>query len=196
MGVDADDPFSVAVTTALEFAAIAPVLIANTALAAPCETVTDAGTVSEAELEASVTVAPPSSAARLKKTKQFVELEGCNDAILHRTTVTLGCVLLAGAVSEMPVDADDPFSEAVSVAVEFVVIAPALTLNEALAAPCGTVIEAGTVMAVELEVSAIAAPPGPTVLLRATEQEVEPEPLSELLPHDIPVTVTGLAAGA
>jgi hypothetical protein len=68
----ADDPLSEAVTVAVELAAIAPVLIMNTALAAPSGTVTDVGTVSKAELEANVTVAPPSSAARLRKTKQFV----------------------------------------------------------------------------------------------------------------------------
>ena len=72
MEVEADDPFSDAVRVAVEFAAIAPVLIVNEVLPAPCAIVTDAGAVSAAELEASVTVAPPAPATLLRKTRQFV----------------------------------------------------------------------------------------------------------------------------
>jgi hypothetical protein len=96
----------------------------------------------------------------------------------------------------MDVEADAPFSDAVRVAFEFAAIAAVLATNEAVAAFCGTVIDAGTVSAAELEASATMAPPAPAAPLRVTEQVAEPDELSEALLHDTPVTVTAVAAEA
>jgi hypothetical protein len=150
---------------------IAPAAIPTNALLLPAETVTEAGAVTPAPVGVTViaTGAPPAGAAAESETTQVAPAPE-----LMEVTGQLSDQTLVGAVviSEIEAEADDPFSDAVRVAVEFAVNAPVLIVNEVLPAPWAMVTDAGAVSAAELEASVTVAPPAPATLLRKTRQFV------------------------
>jgi hypothetical protein len=84
-------------------AIVAAAVALNVAVAAPAATVTDAGTVSEALLLASVTVDPPAGAVCAKVTVQPLTAFCPRLAGLHTTTDTsIGATKLIVAVFELP----------------------------------------------------------------------------------------------
>ena len=152
--------------------AIVPAVAVKLAVVAPLSTVTEPGTVSAAALLDTDTTTPPRPAALESVTTQFdVPAELRIDGV-HASEVRAGGVgtRVRVCVCELP------FSDAVTIAVWFVVIVPAVAVKFAVAAPDNTVTEAGTVSVAWLLESATLAPPDPAACDRVTEQaDVPPE---------------------
>jgi len=190
--VVADDPFSEAVIVTFWAVVIVPAPITTEPLVEPAGMVTDAGgLVLPVGLAAIATTAPLAGAAAESITVQVMLDPEVSGVAGHISDVTV-----VAAVSAIEAVADDPFSEAVSVAAELTVNAPVLRVNDPLDAPCGTRMDAGTVADGELDASRTVAPPVPAAALSMTEQVVELEGASELLLQVTVVTCTGDAAGA
>jgi hypothetical protein len=83
----------------------------------------------------------------------------------------------------------DEFAFAVSVADWVVLTAATLAVNEAVEAPKGTVTLPGTVTEVELLARVTPWPAPSAAELSDTVQDVVPDPVNELVPHDSVLTV-------
>jgi uncharacterized membrane protein YjdF len=178
--------FSEAVTVAVWFVEIVPAVAVKVAVVEPDVTVTVPGTVSAPTLLDSPTATPPVPAALDSVTVQVdpppvPRLVGLQDSPLTNT----------GGTSVMFAVCELPFSEAVTVAVWFVEIVPAVAVNVAVVEPDATVTVPGTVSAPTLLDSPTATPPVPAALDSVTVQ-VDPPPVPRLVGlQDSPLTNTG-----
>jgi hypothetical protein len=155
----------VAVTVAVWLLAIEAAAVAlNVAVVAPAATVTDAGTVSEALLLASVTLVPPAGAVCVSVTEHVLTALCPRVAGLQATPETdPGTSRLIVAVSELLPKV------AVMVAVWLLAIkAAAVALKFAVVAPAATVTEAGIVSEVLLLDSVTVDPPVGAVCVSVT----------------------------
>jgi hypothetical protein len=180
-----EDPFSVAVTWALESALTLPTLALKVALDWPAATLTAAGTVTNALPLASVTLTPPEGAALDNVAVQLdVAPEFTVDG-LHDSEDT------PGEETRDRVALDDPFSVAVTWALESALTLPTLALNVAVDWPAAMLIEAGTVTNALPLASVTLAPPESAALDNVTVQlDVAPEFTVEGL-HDSEDTFGG-----
>jgi hypothetical protein len=129
-----------AVTVALALAVTVPAVAVKDAVVAAARTVTEAGTVRIALLEARVTVVPPVGAGFDSVTVQEVlALEARLEAVHVKE------VRLTGPSREMVAGDELPLREAVTVALALEVTVPAVAVKEAVVAADWTVTEAGTV---------------------------------------------------
>lgn len=155
-------PLRLAVIVALTLLETVLVLAVNVALVAPAGTVTVPGTVTDAELELSATLAPPGPAAPLSVT---VPVNG-----LPPTTVLGESVkaFTAGASTVRLAVLLEPERVPVMVRLVFVFTATVVMANVALFEPAGTDTEAGTFALEELEDKVTLAPLGPAAPLNVT----------------------------
>ena len=129
----------------------------NVAVVAPAATVTVAGTVAAALLDASVTTAPPAGAAAVNVTVPVTVLPAVTDAALSVSVDNAGPVA-AGFTVSVAVLETAPLV-AVIVTAFTAVTAVVLTVNVAVVAPAATVTLAGTVAAALLDASVTTRPP-------------------------------------
>jgi hypothetical protein len=175
-----DDPFNDAVTVALWSLPITPALAEKDAVCVPDGTVTEAGAISNGLLLARATVPP---AALVRVTTQAVDVPPLNVAGTQFSAVIAG-----GAASAIEAERDDPFNDAVMVALWSVAITPAAAVNVAVATPAGTDMEPGTVTDPVLLDSVTTPPPEPATV---TVHALDAPELNEDGAHDKPVTVVG-----
>jgi hypothetical protein len=117
---------SVAVIVADAFAATAVVVTVNVAIVAPAATVTLAGTVADALLDASVTTKPPAGAAADNVTVPMLDAPPATDVGFNVTDVSDAAVIVRLAVCEAPDNV------AVIVAAAFAATAVVVTVNVAV----------------------------------------------------------------
>jgi hypothetical protein len=168
----AEEPLSEALRVAVPAAVIEEAVAVKVVEETPEGTVTEAGTANAALLLASETRAPPTGAVRFRVTEQLevpepVMVEGVQLRAVSRAA--------GSRLTERP--AEDPFKEALIVAVPAAVMVAAVALKVAEVEPAGTVTEAGRVSAGLLSASEITAPPAGAGAFRVTVQSVEPEPV-------------------
>jgi hypothetical protein len=164
-------PLTVAVTVALWLLAMEAAAVAlNVPVVAPASTLTDAGTVSDGLLLASVTPNPPNGAVWPSVTVQVLTALWPRLVGLQATPDTKpGANRLIVAVCELPPRV------AVTVALRLVrIIAAAVALNVAMVAPAATVTDAGTVSASLLLASAKPHPPAGAAWASVTVQVLTP----------------------
>jgi hypothetical protein len=128
---------------------------------APAATATEAGVLKRLELSESATVAAPAGAACESVTVQVVLPFAGKLPAAHCSDVTV-----TGAFSDRLAVFEEPFSEAVRVAVWLAVKEPAVAVKVALLAPEGMVTDVGTVTRDELDATVATAPPDPAAALR------------------------------
>jgi hypothetical protein len=187
-------PFHVAVITSVWVLLVAPALAVKVAEVAPEAMVTDAGIVSVEQPSVSPTAAPPLGAAFVRVTVHVALPLG--DRLEGEHASAESFALTVGATTVSAAEAEDPFSDALTVTAWFVVTDPAAALNVAVVAPEATVTEAGTVRAEELSESATTAPPLGAAAESVTEQaELAPDATLEG-EHWIAETVAWAAGGA
>jgi hypothetical protein len=178
-------PLAVAVIVAVCVVLTAEIVAVNAALVAPAGTVTDAGTVTAELLLAKATVNPPLGAAAVRPTVQASVPAPVTEPLLQETA--LSAAVGADGFSCSEVAWLTPLAVAVIVAVCVVLTAEAAAVNAALVAPAGTVTDAGTLTAELVLASATAKPPVGTIVEIATAQASDPAPVSDPLPHEIPL---------
>ena len=161
-----DEPFRLAVRTALEAAKTAPPFAVKVALLAPASTSNEGGTMTAGLLLASDTTAPPASAAWVNVTVQLLEEPDPTVIGLQSNEETAG----PGAVKVTDAVAFAPFRLAVRTAMEFVATVPAVAVKLAEVAPADTDIAAGTTRAWLLLDNATLIPPEGAALVRVTVQ--------------------------
>jgi hypothetical protein len=184
-------PDSVAVIVADAFAATAVVVTVNVAVVCPAATVTLAGTVAAALLDASVTTRPPAGAAADSVTVPVLDAPPATDVGFNETELSDGPVgppvtVSVAAWLETPVlaESDD---------VVVVATAAVVTVNDAADAPLGTVTVAGTVAApVLLDAKFTTTPPGPALSASVTVAVVLTPPATDALVSDSALTLGGL----
>jgi hypothetical protein len=166
-----DEPFKLALRTALEATKTAPTLTVKVALWAPASTRGEGGTTSARLLLESDTTAPPASAGWVSVTVQLLEDPVTKVVGLQTNEDTVGVGAKASDAVKF-----EPFRLAVRTAMELVATVPAVALKLAEVAPDGTVTAAGTTRAGLLLDSATLAPAGGAALVRVTVQAlVAPE---------------------
>ena len=158
------------------------VVTVNVAVVAPAATVTLAGTVAEAELSESDTLAPPFGAAALSLTVPVeafppTTVDGLTETVESVGPVAAGGFTVSTAVCVAPAKTAEIVAD-VDAVTDVVVM-----VNVALVAPAATVTLAGTAAAAELSESDTAAPPAGAAALSVTV------PVDELPP----TTVDGLS---
>ncbi len=160
-------PLREAVTVALALEVTVPVVAVKEAVVAVASTVTEAGTVKVALLEARVTTVPPVGAGFDSVTVQGVlALEARLGAVQVRE------VRLTGPNKEILTGTELPLREAVTVALALVVTVPAVEVKDAVVAVARTVTEAGTVRVALFEARVTTVPPVGAGFDSATVQEV------------------------
>ena len=142
-----------------------PAVAVKEAVVAAAATVTLVGTVRLALLLVKLTAEPPVGAAPLKVTVQVLVPGPVNEAGLQARALTLK---VTGATSEIAEVALAPLAVAVSVAVEFVEIVPAVAEKAAVAAPAAMLTEAGAVSRALLLVMETVRPPVAAAALAVT----------------------------
>ena len=149
---------------AIVAAAVAP----KVAVVAPAETVTDAGTVSEALLLASATLAPPVGAFSESVTVQVL-------TALWPRLVALQAMPDTSTGASRPIVAVCELLPSVAVTVALwllAIVAAAVALKVAVVAPAATVTEAGTVSEPLLLASVTPDPPAGAVWVSVTVHEL------------------------
>jgi len=130
----------------------ATVVTVKVAVVAPAATVTEAGTVADAELPLRVTVTPPVGAALLIVTVPVEEFPPTTELGLRVTDDGVGAVIVKFAVGEAPLKL------AVIVAAVVVVTATVVTVKVAVVAPEGMVTDAGVLAEAELSLREMTKP--------------------------------------
>ena len=176
-------PAAVAVIVAVVVVLTADAVAVNGALVDPAATVTEAGTVTEELLLASVTANPPLGAAAVSVTVQAFEVAPVSELLLQETPPSAASGFNCSEVVWLT-----PPAVAVMVAVVVVLTADTVAVNGTLVAPEGTVTDAGTVMEELLLASDTANPPLCAAAVRLTVQASVPAPVSESLLHDTPLS--------
>jgi hypothetical protein len=163
-----------------------PAVAVKDAVVAAAATVTLAGTVKLALLLVKATAEPPVGAGPLKVTVQALVPGPVREAGLQVRPLTV-----TGAISESVELADVPLAAAVSVAVELLVIVPAIATKLAVVDAAATVIEAGAVSNGLLEEMVTLRPPVGAGALAVTVQVLLAPDVSEAGTQTSEVTVTG-----
>jgi hypothetical protein len=181
-----EDPFRVAVMTAVWAVEIVLAVAVNVAVVEDAGTATEAGVVSSGVLLDNVTGRQPVGAGVLNVTVQTLLAPDASEVGVQASevTVTSGARLME-AVFELP------FSAAVTTAVWALVTVPAVAVKEAVVAAAATVTLAGTVRLALLLVKATGEPPVGACALKVTVQALVPGPVKEAGLHARPLTVTG-----
>ena len=166
-------PLFAVIVTAVTAVTVVVVTL-NVAVVDPAATVTLAGTVAAALLDASVTTIPPTGAADVNVTVPVLAVPPVTDVGFNATVLSTGAVI--------PRDADwlTPPSVAVIVLDVFAATAVVFTVKVAVVAPAATVTLAGTVADALLDASVTTKPPAGAAADKVTVPVLDTPPATDV----------------